>query len=257
MNWYRTGDGRRVAAVLRVALGEALRGPLVRSGWLVLAAFMGFAAGRVSCEGKVSLFLAQFAVLFALLCSGETIPREYSTRRAVALLGCGVGRRQHFLATCAAWMTVHVAGCWIFGLLFVSVESLRHGGVGWGEIAGTFVVPLMALPVLCLGFVLSVVLPGWSNIAILLVVMLVLGLVGGADEYFGPLSTAARAVLGHARDAEAGSPAGAGLQPMLRAGGQLAGASLRAVLFLALGAWLVGTPAGRRRLGRTATRTES
>ncbi len=257
MSWYRTGDRERFSAVFRAVLGEALRSPLVRTGWLVLAAFTAMVGSRVSCQGTSALLLAQFAVFFALLCSGETISREYATRRAVVFLGCGVGRRQHYLATCAAWMTVHLVGCWAFGLLYVSIEHFRHPGHSWEEFVGVLALPVMAFPVLCLGFALSVVLPGWSNIGIVLVVLLALNIVGSYEESFGPLSIVARSLLGYAGKAAECNPGGGDLAATLRALGLLAGAAARAALLLAIGAWLVGTRTGRRRLGAAATRTGS
>ncbi|GAB4374792.1 MAG: hypothetical protein Kow0062_13190 [Acidobacteriota bacterium] len=252
MSSFRPVDRKRFAVAWRVAIEEALRGPLVRSGWLVLAAFSGVVASRISTDRTVSLVITQFAVYFALLCAGETIFREYASRRAAVLLGWGVGRRQHYLATCAAWLTVYLVGCWAFGLAFLCLRYLGKGLDGIGPLGGAFAIPVLVLPVLGLGFLLSTILPGWSNVAVLMALMLVLGIISELDESFGPLAVLARFVLGSSDSVKECLSVGGGADAALRAAGVLGGAVARMALFVSIGAWLVGSRLGRRRLGRAA-----
>ncbi len=249
MSLYRGGEARRVVGVLRAVTGEAVRSPLIRVGWLILTV-LGLVStwwfqDPVEGAARGRLF---FLINYSLVCCGDAIAREYRSRRALLFVTGGTGHATHFLGTAGSWILVYLAGSWLFGAL-----TLGMVGLSWQAIARGVLVLLSLLPVLALGYLLSVILRGWSNVAVLLLGMLILRLVAEYSELFGAVSIVAQWLIGRgerpvscvAPGSGATGDAAAWLYPLVDA-------VVRGAVLLALGALLAKSRWGRSRLGAAA-----
>lgn len=244
---------RQFRRTFLLLLGETLRSRLAVGGFAVLALlgfFMGLWVNR-SGEALYSALLL-FTFNFTIICSGDFLSREFRSRRAVLLLSAGTRPSVLFSSLCAAWGVVYLLSSWAFCLL---AAGLDHAAVAEDPRFLTLMacLPLFLLPLLALTWLVSTVVPTWLNVAAVWLALLVVRIVGGSPELFGPSSTAARWVF-RIFGAE---------QPFKYVGGQLAlvdshiglfllRSGLKTAGFVVAGTLLVEWPRIQSRLGRWA-----